>query len=55
MIEDAPYNINSLSKYIPVICYNAAYNIDCKGENVYRCYSWYDIYTKIKHINKKEG
>lgn len=52
MIEDAPYNVNSLSKHIPVICFNAGYNKDCKGKNIYRCYSWYDIYTKIKHINK---
>ena len=55
MIEDAPYNINSISSYIPVICYNAAYNMNCKGKNIYRCYSWYDIYSKIKKINKKEG
>ena len=48
MIEDAPYNVNSLSKYIPVICFNAGYNKDCLGENITRCYSWYDIYTKIK-------
>ena len=48
MIEDAPYNVNSLSKYIPVICFNAGYNKDCSGENITRCYSWYDIYTKIK-------
>lgn len=54
MVEDAPYNVNSLSKVIPVICFNAGYNKDCKGENIYRCYSWYDIYTKIKHINKNE-
>lgn len=22
----------------------------CKGKNIYRCYSWYDIYAKIKNM-----
>lgn len=52
MIDDAPYNVDSLSKQIPVICYNAGYNKECRGENVIRCYSWYDIYEKVKNINK---
>lgn len=54
MIEDSPYNVNSLSKNIPVICFSAEYNRECIGENIIRCYSWYDIYAKIKHINKNE-
>lgn len=54
MIEDAPYNVNKLSKHIPVICFNANYNKQCEGENIIRCYSWYDIYSNIKHINKNE-
>lgn len=54
MIEDSPYNVNSLSKNIPVICFSAKYNRECIGENIIRCYSWYDIYAKIKHINKNE-
>ena len=54
MIEDAPYNINTLSNIIPVICFNAGYNKECKGKNIYRCYSWYDIYAKIKKIINKE-
>ncbi len=54
MIEDAPYNINSLSTIIPVICFNAGYNKECNGNNIYRCYSWYDIYSKIRHINKNK-
>lgn len=49
MIEDSPYNVNNLSKHnIQVICFNAGYNKECSGENITRCYSWYDIYTKIK-------
>ena len=52
MIEDKPKNINTISSEIPVICYHANYNEQCNGKNIYRCYSWYDIYRKIKEILK---
>lgn len=48
MIEDSPNNINELSRIIPVICYHAEYNKECKGDKITRCYSWYDIYRTIK-------
>ena len=51
MIEDNPSNINEISEIIPVICYNALYNQNCKGENIFRCYSWYEIYKLIKEKN----
>ncbi len=47
MIEDSPNNIRELSKHIPIICYDASYNKDCRGKNIFRCYSWYDIYKNI--------
>lgn len=50
MIEDKVENINNISKNIPVICFNARYNKECNGKNIYRCYSWYDVYDKIKNI-----
>ena len=50
MIDDKVENINEISKHIPVICFNAGYNKECKGENIYRAYSWYDVYSKIKEI-----
>lgn len=53
MIEDKPRNINIISTKIPVICFHANYNEECNGENIYRCYSWYDIYAKIGDINCK--
>ena len=53
MIEDKPSNINSVSKLIPVLCYDALYNEECCGNNVYRVYSWYDIYAKIEKIKKR--
>lgn len=50
MIEDKVDNINTISEKIPVICFDARYNQECKGKNVYRCYSWYDIYNQIEEI-----
>lgn len=50
MIEDKPANINKISIRIPVICFHAGYNRNCKGNNIFRCYSWYDIYSKISSI-----
>lgn len=47
MIEDKVENIEKISTKIPVIAYNANYNKECKGPNIIRCYSWYDIYSKI--------
>lgn len=53
MIEDNPNNIKELKNYIPVICYDAGYNKDCVEDNrMTRCYSWYDIYSKINDIEK---
>lgn len=51
MIEDSPSNIERLSKIVPVICYHAFYNSECKGDNIIRGYSWYDIYSKIKKMH----
>lgn len=51
MIEDKPKNIIDISTKIPVICFHAGYNDTCNGNNIIRCYSWYDIYYKIKNID----
>lgn len=50
IIEDKPANINKISTRIPVICFHAGYNKNCMGDNIIRCYSWYDIYSKISSI-----
>ena len=47
MIEDKVDNINKISSIIPVICFHAGYNKECKGKNIYRVYNWYDIYNLI--------
>lgn len=50
MVEDKPENILSISKIIPVICYDHSYNKGLFDENIIRSYSWYDIYKKIREI-----
>lgn len=50
MIEDKVENINNISTIIPVICFNAAYNKVCKGENIFRAYTWYDVYYQITNV-----
>ncbi len=47
MIEDKPRNVEMISQEIPVICFHNEYNENIQGENIIRCYSWYDIYSKI--------
>lgn len=50
MIEDKPDNILSVSEVIPVICYENPFNKNISKDNIYRCYSWYDIYNLINSI-----
>lgn len=47
MIEDKVENIEKISTKIPAICYHAGYNKHCKNDNIYRVYTWYDIYNLI--------
>lgn len=54
MIEDKVENINNISKIIPVICVDARYNKVCSGKNIFRAYTWYDVYYQIKHKIKSE-
>ena len=50
MIEDKASNVKEISKIIPVMVFDAPYNLDCVGKNVIRVYSWYQVYQEI--INK---
>lgn len=52
VIEDSVKNVLEISRVIPVICLDNRYNKECEGNNITRCYSWYDIYSKILKINK---
>ncbi|MBO4816552.1 MAG: hypothetical protein J5507_06695 [Clostridia bacterium] len=50
MIEDSTGTILEVSELIPVICFDNPHNQDCNGDNIIRCYSWYDIYDKIRKV-----
>lgn len=47
MIEDKVVNIEKISTRLPVICFHAGYNKHCENDNIYRTYTWYDIYNLI--------
>lgn len=51
MIEDKVDNINKISTKLPVVCFHAGYNESCSGKNIIRCFSWYDVYAKIRRLN----
>jgi len=53
MIEDKPDNIMELSKRCKLLCFDAAYNRDCKGEKIDRVYHWNDVYQQINKTNEK--
>lgn len=44
MIEDKANNVLEISDHIPVLCFDAPYNIGIEKNNIQRVYSWYQIY-----------
>lgn len=44
MIEDKANNVEEISNYIPVLCFDAPYNQEIQKDNVTRVFSWYQIY-----------
>ena len=52
MIEDKASNVEAISKIIPVLCFDAPYNLDVKGDNIVRVYSWYQIYKYFIDLAK---
>lgn len=44
MIEDKTNNVIEISNHIPVLCFDAPYNLEVNKDNVTRIYSWYQIY-----------
>jgi len=53
-LDHDPKTIFSLSFHLPVVCFHAKYNELCRGENIYRVFSWYDFYEKLDLISKTE-
>lgn len=52
MIEDNPKTIPIFVKHTHVFCYDCRYNQKLNLENMTRVYNWYDIYMKIKELEK---
>ena len=52
MIEDKASNVETISKIIPVLCFDAPYNVDVEGKNITRVYSWYQIYKYFIDLAK---
>ena len=53
MIEDKASNVMKISEIIPVLCFDAPYNLDANNENITRVYSWYQIYNYFLNIENK--
>ena len=54
MIEDKASNVLEISDVIPVLCFDAPYNLGIVKDNVHRVYSWYQIYQYFLLKEKKE-
>mgnify|MGYP004510680237 FL=1 len=54
MIEDKASNVFEISDVIPVLCFDAPYNLGIVKNNVHRVYSWYQIYQYFLLKEKKE-
>ena len=54
MIEDKASNVLEISDVIPVLCFDAPYNLGIVKNNVHRVYSWYQIYQYFLLKEKKE-
>lgn len=52
MVEDYTFNILNVAKYVPAICFDAVYNRDAAGNNVYRCRGWAEVYETIKKLRR---
>lgn len=52
MIDDEPNNINTISKYIPVIVFEDKHNIKCNGENIVKVKEWQEVYKILKGLIK---
>ncbi len=49
MIEDSKYNIECLKNIVDkIICFDAPYNKDLKGNNIIRCKDWLEIEKVFK-------
>ena len=54
MIEDKASNVLEISDIIPVLCFDAPYNLKIEKNHVHRVYSWYQIYQYFLENGKEE-
>lgn len=54
MIEDSSKNIDSLYKYIPIICMKAPYNEMLNNNSIYMVSSFDEIYNIIENLAKND-
>lgn len=53
MIEDYTGTIETCRQEMPVILFDNRYNVGYEAENVYRVFSWYEIYNTIHKLDEK--
>ncbi|MCL2046157.1 MAG: hypothetical protein FWG88_07210 [Oscillospiraceae bacterium] len=51
MIDDDPENISVIAPVAKVICYDAPYNRDCRGENILRAIDWNTVYMLVSNMD----
>ncbi len=49
LIDDEPQNIESVSKFIPVIVFEAIHNKKINGKNIIKVNTWDEVYNIIKN------
>lgn len=49
LIDDEPQNIDSVSKFIPVIVFEAIHNKKFNGKNIIKVNTWNEVYNIIKN------
>lgn len=55
LIDDEPQNIDSVSKVIPVIVFEAIHNEECNGTNIIKVNTWDEVYNIIKEYQKRKS
>ncbi len=55
LIDDEPQNIESVSKFIPVIVFEAIHNEECNGTNIIKVNTWDEVYNIIKEYQKRKS
>lgn len=52
MIEDDPGYLETFDEQTKVFIFNQPYNRDATTPNCERVFGWYDIYNKIRELEK---